>query len=51
LDNEDDLKFIEKAFDWTLELDGRAWVDGKCFLLLTDSNPWLTISLTGKNYK
>ena len=31
LDNEDDLKYIEKAFDWTLELDGRAWVDGKNF--------------------
>jgi elongation factor 1-gamma len=29
LDNEQDVKFIEKAFDWTLEVDGKAWADGK----------------------
>ena len=23
------MKFIEKAFDWTLEVDGKAWADGK----------------------
>jgi hypothetical protein len=29
LKNQDDLKFLEKALDWTLEIDGLAWADGK----------------------
>ncbi|KAH8089107.1 elongation factor 1-gamma [Filobasidium floriforme] len=29
LDNEEDVKFIEKSFDWTLEVDGKTWADGK----------------------
>lgn len=30
LKNDDDLQFLEKALDWTLELDGLAWADGEC---------------------
>jgi hypothetical protein len=30
LKNQDDLKFLEKALDWTLEIDGLAWADGEC---------------------
>lgn len=29
LDNDDDKKFFESALAWDLELDGKAWKDGK----------------------
>jgi len=31
LDNEDDKKFFESALAWDLEIDGKAWKDGKNF--------------------
>jgi hypothetical protein len=54
LDNEDDLKYIEKAFDWTLELDGRAWVDGKSRTSWCKQLPYLKALCSpfiGKNFK
>jgi hypothetical protein len=29
LNKDEDKEFIEKAFDWTLEIDGKKWADGK----------------------
>lgn len=54
LDNEEDFKFIEKAFDWTLEVDGKAWADGKLRdrVSMSWSVPYqLLCHIAGKNYK
>jgi hypothetical protein len=29
LENPQDKEFIEKSFDWTLEIDGKKWADGE----------------------
>jgi hypothetical protein len=33
LNNDADKEFIEKSFDWTLEIDGKKWADGECDVL------------------
>jgi len=30
MEKAEDKEFIEKSFDWTLEIDGKKWADGKC---------------------
>jgi hypothetical protein len=40
LDSEEDAKFIEKSFDWTLEVDGKTWADGKLRIAYRLSTSW-----------
>ena len=48
LDNEEDKKYFEAALAWDLELDGKAWADGKNVSLAYTLSFLISIVLTSK---
>ena len=47
-DNEEDKKYFEAALAWDLELDGKAWADGKNVSLVYTLSFLISIVLTSK---